>query len=316
MPVIDRCPPIESIGFMVNNRPIAVYGLGLRESTEQFIKGFDAGFWNHQLDLLSSVSKENPTHDHVSLARHTLAHAEEHLFSLVFAFLQAPRCPDLWLYRYKTEDLHELVEKVQSGKNIPTLFSLKSPNWGTIVQKLWPSLEEKRVKLTAAIFTQLAVRFCSGYRRDEYNGMKHGLRLSFGGHGISFSPAESPEVEPSPESFVSLGDSKFGCRIWSFEKIQGAKDHYRAKLRIANWDYDEICHYLAHVTLLIGNIGGAFRLFNEIEGDCGFRFFSGDASYEVNPRRVKGLISGELVANYNLEPKDLIDLEKIKSFYS
>lgn len=34
--------PLGSIGFIVNDRPIAVYGAGLRESTHEFIRTFSA----------------------------------------------------------------------------------------------------------------------------------------------------------------------------------------------------------------------------------------------------------------------------------
>jgi len=129
---------------MVNDRPIAAYGVGFSESTKQFVESFSGSYWEHHLELIGSVPKDSLTHDHVSLARYTLAHAEEHLFSLIFAYLQAPHCPDLWLYRYKTEDLIALTSRVESGGKIQSRFKLAPPTWEKFVRILWPSLDEIR----------------------------------------------------------------------------------------------------------------------------------------------------------------------------
>lgn len=306
---------VEAIGFVVNERPIAIYGIGMRETTNLFIKHFSPSFWEHQLELVSKGPIDSPSHDHVTLVRLALGHAEEHLFSLIFAFLQAPHSPDLWLYQYKHEDLTDLVKKVNAGEKVLSPFDLNAPTWETVARILWPSLEESRYLLTSKILERLANRFTSEFGKGEFNGMKHGMRLSLGGQSISFSPGGSPDVAPSPESFISLGDSKFGCRFWAFEKIPGAKDHYRAKLRMTNWDFQEIGHYLAHTTLLIGNMGAAFRVFSKIDGDCEFRYFSGDAAYEMDPRKITGMIKGEMVVHYDLKKTELLDLEKIRTTY-
>lgn len=307
---------ISSIGFLVNERPVAIYGILLRETSRQFIKLFDSAIWNHHLSLATSIPIEEVTHEHVVFVRLAVSHAEEHLFSLIFAFLQAPHCPDLWLYHYKPSDLPEMVAKVERGERILTQFKLAETSWTSITKALWGGLDEKRYSLTALVLSRLAQHFICGHGRDEYNGLKHGMRLSLGGTSISFSPGGSPDIMPPPDSYIGLGDSKFGSRFWSFEKMSGSKDHLRAKQRFSNWDFLELGSHLTHAAMLIHNMGTAFRVLADIDGDREFLFFTGDAAYADDPRKLDGFIKGESVANFDIPPSKRIDLEDIRKSYT
>ena len=306
---------VSGTGFMVNEKPVAVYGANLRKRSEEFIRSFTAGFWEHQLVLIASIPKEEVTHDHVTFLRLTLSHAEEHLFALIFAALQATHCPDLWLYRYAPSDLPEMVNKVIDGKAILTKFDLPSVSWLEIVKVLWPNLEEKRHALTALTLGRLADHFVSTFGRDEYNGLKHGVRLSFGGTSISFSPSDDPHTMPAPESFIALGDSKFGSGFWSLKQIEGVKGHYKATARRTNWDYDELGYHLTHTILLIGNMGAAFRALAQIEGDRTFHFYKEDSAYEEVPRSGYGSMTMEMKSGFVPSPKELLDLDEIRKLY-
>lgn len=301
---------------MVHDRPTAVYGLGLKQGTKDFIRTFNANFWEHQLALITSIPKEEVSHEHVTLLRLTLSHAEEHLFALIFAGLQAPHCPNLWLYRYQPKDLPEMAAKVNAGKQILTRFSLKEFSWLEISKTLWPGLEDERYRLTALTLGRLADHFVSTFGRDEYNGLKHGMRLSFGGHSISFSPGGSPDTVPPPESFITLADSKFGSRFWAFEQVPGTKNHYYAKFRLSNWDFEELGYHLSHTILLIGNMGAAFRTHAQIEGDREFRFYRGSDAYEKVPGSGHGSMTMKRVTDFELPASSLLDFDDIRKLYS
>jgi len=307
---------INGVGFMVNKQPVAVYGAGLKLGSEEFIREFNASYWEHQLSLVTSVPKDQLTHHHVTFLRLTLSHAEEHLFALIFACLQAPHCPDLWLYRYKPSDLPEMVGKIEAGETILTRFGLKEFSWLEIVKALWPGLEDNRYRLTVLTLGRLAGHFVSTFGRNEYNGLKHGMRLSFGGTALSFSPGGSPDVAPSPESFIKLGDSKFGSRFWEFDQVQGSKNHYKAKFRLSNWDFEELGFHLTHAIFLISNMGAAFRAHAQIEGDREFGFFPEDTAYEEVPSMQHGGLRMEMVSHFELSASQLLRLEDVRKLYS
>jgi hypothetical protein len=308
--------PPQGTGFMVNEKAVAVYGSGLQAISEQYIKNFNASFWEHQLSLIASLPKEDVPHDHVSFLRLTLSHAEEHLFALIFAALQAPHCPDLWLYRYAPSDLPEMVTKVMDGKSILTRFGLPSTSWLEIVKALWPNLDSERYRLTVLMLERLADHFVSTFGRDEYNGLKHGVRLSFGGMSVSFSPGGSPEIKPPPESYITLGDSKFGSRFWNLKQIKGSKNHFHAALCLSNWDYEELSYFLSHTILLIENMGAAFRTHAQIEGDRTFRFFRANEAYEKVRHGEYGSMTMEKQRGPEPSPQQLLDLEEVRKRYS
>lgn len=307
--------PISSIGFIVNDRPIAVYGADLRESTHEFIRTFSADFWGHQVTLATSVPRDNVSNEHVAFVRLALSHAQEHLFALVFSFLQAPFSPDLWLYHYKPSDLPAMVEKVANGGHILTQFGLGETSWKSITRVIWPWLGEEEYEATNRMLGVLATHFMNDHRKGEYNGLKHGLRLSLGGISISFSPGGSPDEKPSPESYISLAQSKFGCRFWSFEKIPGRKDHMVGRSRVSNWDFGELGFYLTHTAMLIGNMGSAFRVFSKIEGDTEFHFFKKCILDQVESHFLDDMI-GSMVSEFDSSLLKLIDLEAVRKQYS
>ncbi len=304
---------LNGTSFLIDERPIAVYGVDQQEASFHFMKSFDGGYWKNQLALVSSVGIDQINHDHLTFMRLTLSHAEEHFLALIFAYLQAPASPDLWLYHYRTDELDSLVKKVSNGLPILTRSNLQASSWEAVSKALWPGLEEKRYELTALVIKRLADHFLSGHGRGEYNSLKHGMRLSLGGHAISFAPSSSPDVKPPPEKYISFGDSKFGSRFYEFEKIE--RQHYFSQLVFSNWDREEIGKLLTHTVLLIVNMGAAFRSRNNLEGDLVFRFLSSEEAYMDNPRKLQGLISGVMRYKIDIPKSDLLDLTKVRELY-
>lgn len=308
---------INGIGFIVNDRPIAVYGPNLRKNTREFVQSFDVSFWTHQLELASAIPVEEATHDHVGFLRLILAHSQEHLFALIFAALQAPFCPDLWLYRYAPSDLPKMTERVLRGGHILNRFKLKEATWLSISKTFWPGLDDRRYDLTAKVLDRLAKHFVSDFTKDEYNGIKHGLRPSFGGHSVSFSPCASPDKKPDPDSFVSLGSSSFGCRFYGkFKPLPGSNNQFRALRRFSNWHIEVILHQVHHTVMLIENMGIPLRIFSDVDGDRTFKFFNKDDEYEMDPSQEDKFFQMEETFEFDIAASKRIDLGKVKDSYT
>lgn len=305
----------NGIGFVVNERPIAVYGPMLRKYTHDFIKSFDVSFWHHQLRLASSVPIEEATHEHLGFLRQILSQAEEHLFALIFANLQAPKCPDLWLYRYRPSDLPEMVEKINHGDHVLNLFRLKHPTWNQVARTFWGGLSERRYELTATVIEKLACHFVSDFSRDQYNGIKHGLRLSFGGHRVSFAPGDFP-TPPASESFISLGASDFGCQFYDFKTLGKSKNQYIVTRKFTNWDIEVVAFYLRHTIMLIENMGIPMRTYSDIEGDRTFRFMTDDKEYEFDPSDRDSFLEMEHHSEVEIPDSMKINLDDLRKVYT
>lgn len=76
-------------------KPVSVTGVDLKSVTEDFVKNLGCGYWAYQASLMDSVQMEMMSYPHATFMRMSVAHADEHLFGLIFAALQAPRCPNL-----------------------------------------------------------------------------------------------------------------------------------------------------------------------------------------------------------------------------
>ena len=164
----------------------------------------------------------------------------------------------------------------------PPQFRLTEISWKALSKVFWGDLSEKRHELTAMALERLAEHFVSDYSRDEYNGIKHGLRLSFGGTSLSFAPGGSPDKLPDPDSYISLGDSKFGSRFYSFKPLSGSKNQFRVTRRSSNWHLEVIASHLRHTVMLIENMGIPMRIYSDVEGDRTFRFFRENDEYELD----------------------------------
>ncbi len=85
---------------------------------------------------------------------------------------------------------------------------------------------------------------------------------------------------------------------------------------MANWDIDEIIFYLSHTAMLIGNMGAAFRSFAKIPGESAFKFYSAEDAYDRDPRKVNGMVVGEMTAKFELNQDDLIDFDRLNGIYT
>lgn len=72
---------------------------------------------------------------------------------------------------------------------------------------------------------------------------------------------------------------------------------------------------LSHCSLLIGNMGSAFRLRNDLEGKNNIRFYSAEDIYLKSPRKLPGFINGNMSYHYNVPEFMMKDLSKTKEHY-
>ena len=209
-----------------------------------------------------------------------------------------------------------MVSRVQRRKHVLNLFRLTDISWLNISKVLWGGLSERRYELTAKILGRLAEYFISEYSRDEYNGIKHGLRLSFGGTSLSFAPVGSPDKPPSPESFIPIGSSKFGSQFYDFKPFNGSKNHFRVSRKFVNWHIEVIAYHLRHTVLLIENMGIPMRIFSDVEGDRTLRFFRDDDEYELDPSVDGRFLELKRTVDFEIPDSKRINLDEVRNSYT
>jgi len=105
----DDGVPLECATFFVGRQPQVVWGTDLREKNLEFLRGIDAGYFEHvaltHVPLLASENK------HYAAAAIRIAHGQalETLMGLIAAALQATTCPLGWMLAYQNQHLKDAV---------------------------------------------------------------------------------------------------------------------------------------------------------------------------------------------------------------
>lgn len=239
---------------MVADKPYSVQGIDLKQFEEQYIKDLDAEVWRYNLDRLPSKIEDMSYYDALEL-RKSVSQNIETVLALLFSVLQSRYCVTGWLSLYHLEDLKNLIEKINTHQSFYNRFDLKSPSWEHIVSVLWPTFTDDRLQLFTKSLKHMADFLTSEVDGDEYNALKHGMRLQKKSLSCSFAPSNDPTKKPSEDQYIHLGSSKFGSSFIKFKKIGNCnfpKSINRlGNIHFSNWDLD-LLQYLAVHTYSIG----------------------------------------------------------------
>ncbi|GGJ47634.1 hypothetical protein [Deinococcus roseus] len=114
-----------------------------------------------------------------------MAQANETLFTLVAAFIQAPFCPLGWSLSYSNSQLRTVVERINNGEPLPNVMGEAQVTWETLASAVMEpfsttgstSMEEHTQTLVRSL-RMLAEHHTDENLKHEYNSIKHGFRAS------------------------------------------------------------------------------------------------------------------------------------------
>jgi hypothetical protein len=207
--------------FAVNEKVRCYWDTDLQGKNAEFIRGIDPEYFRY----LAATHGENldgspEERAHAAMAvRSAYHHGVETLFALVFAGLQAPDCVVGWVQQYGQDDLRELVGSV-GGEPPRYLKILPKPwTWEGVARSVFAPCYGRAddvgevVALFGRFFSRLAREFMNERHIDEYNSIKHGLRLTPGATGINiaFQVEGKPGTFGEPEPLI---EGAHGHRFW------------------------------------------------------------------------------------------------------
>jgi hypothetical protein len=206
--------------------------------------------------------------------RTTYSQALETLFALLGAAVQAPWCVPAWLVAYRSQDLRNVVQKIDSGKRLPSVIREKHLSWALLAEHLllWLVIEDKaKESAVKQGFGQLWARFASDFldrnHIDEYNGIKHGLRVRPGGFHIAIGAEDQPGVRAPRERMQLLGKSDFGSRYLVPRPFGKASHHMRLSQRHRSWNPEGLTWGLHLIAMSISNTLSALKVLNGVPAD-------------------------------------------------
>lgn len=186
--------------------------------------------------------------------------AQETLFSLLGAALQAPNCVFGWLFKYKPTDLELVINGIMGLEKLKTRY-IGPLSWESMSRTVHQSLViadktiEHEIKTCfAKLWEYLAKNYLDCELRSEFNSTKHGLRLQPGGIHITIGRQERPDVPAPPERMQSMGGSDFGSTVLKLERIGKLKHDFRILENSKNWDLSCLTGCIRMISMSIENV--------------------------------------------------------------
>ncbi|TRZ84618.1 hypothetical protein D4R89_13300 [bacterium] len=267
---------MEKVLFYVGEKPYAVWGRDIAEKNGQFLKNYDTRQFEYLAKVhMAQVDTENAQQAATAL-RTAYGLAQEALFSIIGAALQAPKCVFGWLYRYREPDIELVIRGIEGSAKIPNLLR-GALTWQSLSNEIHKGLvlpdraKEKEIKSRFAIFWDyISAEFMDKKLRNEYNCAKHGLRLQPGGFRIGLGIQAKPNVPIPIDKLNWTQKSRFGSTTLSLEKISQNKDlvDYSVREDSRNWDIDSLTGRIQLIAMSINNVISFLRTINGQKHTC------------------------------------------------
>lgn len=259
---------MSNVIFRVNEEPYCLWEVDLKGEVTRFLSGFDTEYFDHLLKVHLESEDEQRAAMALRIAYH---HAMETLFSLLGALLQAPAAPHAWIARCSNSQLKEVVRRISaSDDTLPTGLSVQSVRWSELARAslTWyrsgSDRQTESIALFAEFWRRLATEYLDQNRIDEYNSLKHGLRVSGGGFGLRFGVEHEYGVPPTENEMHTIEKSEFGT---SFRRLVPASDKTGDRSLVSeqvsiNWKIEKVAPVLQITSISIANVIGALRILN------------------------------------------------------
>jgi hypothetical protein len=272
LPPKEFCAP-----FVIDEKPHCFWDENIPETNMRFINQIDPNYFeyvaNVNFGILNNENKEqidDKTRQYAAVTMR-LAYSQglEVLFSLLFASIQAPHCVVGWLLKYSNADLLNVVKKFRDYNEILHCFPITIRGWDTLVELFFSGFDKEqkenlmpRIKGFALLWGQFSQDFLDSKFCDEYNSIKHGLRVYMGGFHLMIGPPQEQIGELTPiEKMETMAYSKFGTTFFVSERIDKTPN-YVIHTQSRNWDPENYYHALQLISVSLKNIIAYLKLIN------------------------------------------------------
>jgi hypothetical protein len=275
--------------ILVGENEYCVWDWDIAKQNIEFLDSIDSNYFEFVADLLAPYllsiyspnnqstlerrirfynrTRKNKIHKKIDLQhaaiqlRTEYSHALETLFSLLIATIQSPLCSYAWVRLYRPSQLRKILKKIQDFERIPTYWTKDYISWQKIssVVHQYLKFEDKEkenslIKNFGSFWQRLAREFISEDFTEEYNSIKHGLRIRSGGFSFAFGKQDARGVRVKSKNMHLLGRSDFGSSFLTFRKLGEKSPHYQFSRRYRNWNPESMLLSLRLISVSINNI--------------------------------------------------------------
>lgn len=256
--------------FAVYDEAYCTWEWDLPERNLQYLRSIDPVYFEYVAEAnkegLKSVHKQRAA---VAI-RTGYHHGLETLFALLFAALQAPGCVVGWMHKYKNEQLRALVRSVD-GTEVPRYLAVTPDpyTWEGVSNVVFSLVNgdtekiEQEIANFGGLWRRFATDFLAQNHIDEYNSIKHGLRMISGATSIHVALQEGPGVPASIEDAERLSGGEFGSSIFVPKEItkpdgsrlpKERRGNFTIGQSALNWEAENLCEDLELISTSIHNV--------------------------------------------------------------
>lgn len=251
--------------FKINNTPNVFWSINLRLENLRFLRDIDPEYFNYQIKVHEQgLKNEELKHQAATSIRVLYYQALETLFTLLGATLQAPHAIHAWIQKVRTQPLRYLIERISNhDSNIFNYFGIVEFNWEAVANKLllghekWAEDLDEHIINLGTFLSYCAKEFTNDHNVNEYNCLKHSIRVKAGGFQLKITPRES-EKEKSEQGFNE--DVEFGSSFYSIFQLKD--NHFQSRRNSIAWDPKQNLNIVGTIALLIMNIKELLQVVN------------------------------------------------------
>lgn len=289
--------------YVVGDRPFCYWDSDIAQKTASFLESLDPAYFESMANVfipyieetqsieeitflqrlverVKSIFATNPNQpecnpQHAALAlRMIYSQSLETLFALICGALQAPLCVHAWLLNYRPSELRQLLQNINQRQPFMWQLRASTPSWDAVSDFIHMSLmlddkvKEASIKKGFSQFwSQLASDFIKQDFTDEYNSIKHGLRVKSGGFSLAIGREDVPGVHAPAERMQLIGKSNYGSSFNVLEKIGKYDFHQQSKRSSRNWSPTDFAWALHLVSTSISNVIACLRVLSGTPAD-------------------------------------------------
>lgn len=256
---------IPNTVIIVNEEPYCIWDLAPEAHNQEYLNSIDSRYFEYvaQLVIDKTINESSKSHS-ATLLRFTYYHALETFFSYIGALIQGPDGVCAWIQKASTGDIKAIVEKIDNNDNsLQRKLDIPNISWENIADIVFqgsdsdPAQVSSNVKNYSKCWSRLAQEFLRPSSRDEFNAMKHGLRIRNGGFSLLMAPELEPGISPPPEEMKTIAHSDYGSSYFTLEQCPGrvkGNRSYKINRQSLNWGFDSTAGKLIILSNSIYNI--------------------------------------------------------------
>jgi len=268
---------MQCIAFPVGEKKVFnVWMQDVRESNLALLNNVDTDYYMFLSETFREAL-EGDSKRKAALALRTAYHQGlETMFTFLGCIVQAPKAPVAWIPNCTTNDLRSVVTAIDDHSvSVMVHKSIEEFSWkglSALVHRPMgvPENAPDPVTYFARLWAVFAKEYLNQSYQKEYNSLKHGFRVTYGGFA-----KVSWKAKDGTEQVFSGGED--GAGFYATKRIEDApKEQHVLYRRGVNWDPEKIANRLELISLSIKNIVQFLKICSGYTGEVSMQYLMDD----------------------------------------